>query len=453
MRKIIIAILVVTLLLAAMALSSCQDHVHSFEDKVVKPTCVTKGYTEHTCSDPSCNYTMRDTFTEIDPANHSGDLTEISVKEPDCEMGYTTFTCTACQATVYGKYTQPEHSFDAWEYVSEEVSCPNNAVMQRSCEDCGYTEEKLVAVDHVIENDIVVAPTYYNSGYTKHSCDCGKTFYIDSYVEPLSVSEYLIVEHCDGYFAAKGLKEGVEVSEVIIPYEVNGVEVTTIDLGAFQGETGITSIFIPSTVTLIRTNAFKGCDNLTLIDYDGNHAEWDAIDKALEWAGYGATKCVNVFVGTTLQKEHYILNSKVVAPTELTSGYTYHYCACESNTKNTDYVAPKGSDALKLELRGTGDEQYYAVVGFNASITKNVIIPEDYMGIPVEEIDYLAFLECDVIESVTISTGIKYIRSTAFYHCDNLKTVKFLGTEEQWNAVSKGHEWITNTEVTYEFAQ
>ena len=78
MRKIIIAILVVTLLLAAMALSSCQDHVHSFEDKVVKPTCVTKGYTEHTCS--KCGDTYND--SEITALGHIWDSSE----PPKCNI-------------------------------------------------------------------------------------------------------------------------------------------------------------------------------------------------------------------------------------------------------------------------------------------------------------------------------------------------------------------------------
>lgn len=62
-------------------------------------------------------------------------------------------------------------------------------------------------------------------------------------------------------FARKFIKEG----SVIIPEIYDGKPVTKIADGAFEGNTYLTSVTIPSTVTEIGENAFKGCTNLRKI--------------------------------------------------------------------------------------------------------------------------------------------------------------------------------------------
>ncbi len=53
-------------------------------------------------------------------------------------------------------------------------------------------------------------------------------------------------------------------TNVIIPSKVNGVEVKTVALMAFQG-TSIESVVVPDSVTLIEDYAFDRCDNLKSI--------------------------------------------------------------------------------------------------------------------------------------------------------------------------------------------
>ena len=62
-------------------------------------------------------------------------------------------------------------------------------------------------------------------------------------------------------FSRKFIKEG----SVIIPEIYDGKPVTKIADGAFEGNTYLTSVTIPSTVTEIGENAFKGCTNLRKI--------------------------------------------------------------------------------------------------------------------------------------------------------------------------------------------
>ena len=69
-----------------------------------------------------------------------------------------------------------------------------------------------------------------------------------------------------GYTVTSGkfFKEG----SVIIPEIYDGKPVTKIADGAFEGNTYLTSVTIPSTVTEIGENAFKGCTNLREIAFD-----------------------------------------------------------------------------------------------------------------------------------------------------------------------------------------
>jgi len=73
MKKILSALIVAVLLLSAILLVACvnkvpEGHVHAYTSNVVKPTCSTEGYTEHTCLD--CGDYYRDTITKVEPKNH-----------------------------------------------------------------------------------------------------------------------------------------------------------------------------------------------------------------------------------------------------------------------------------------------------------------------------------------------------------------------------------------------
>ena len=70
---------------------------------------------------------------------------------------------------------------------------------------------------------------------------------------------------------------------------------------------------------------------------------------------------------------------------------------------------------------------------------KNVIIPDG-----VTSIGGYAFYECISLTGVIISEGVTSIGSMAFYGCTGLTTINYTGTEEQWNAISKGSDWNKN---------
>ncbi len=73
---------------------------------------------------------------------------------------------------------------------------------------------------------------------------------------------------------------------------------------------------------------------------------------------------------------------------------------------------------------------------YNCSSLTSVTIPEG-----VTSIGNSAFLDCSGLTSITIPESVTSIGREAFYNCSSLKTINYTGTEEQWNAISKGTDW------------
>ena len=53
----------------------------------------------------------------------------------------------------------------------------------------------------------------------------------------------------------------------------------------------------------------------------------------------------------------------------------------------------------------------------------------------------------DSLTSITIPESVTSIGDFAFSGCSSLKTINYTGTEEQWNAISKGTSWKSGTAV------
>ena len=51
------------------------------------------------------------------------------------------------------------------------------------------------------------------------------------------------------------------------------------------------------------------------------------------------------------------------------------------------------------------------------------------------------------LQTITIPESVTSINGWAFDGCSKLKTINYTGTEEQWNAISKGTDWKFGTAV------
>ena len=55
---------------------------------------------------------------------------------------------------------------------------------------------------------------------------------------------------------------------------------------AFEYASGMLTLTIPSSVTLIKKEALIGCRSLRTINYSGTMAQWEAIEKGADWDKY-----------------------------------------------------------------------------------------------------------------------------------------------------------------------
>ena len=72
----------------------------------------------------------------------------------------------------------------------------------------------------------------------------------------------------------------------------------------------------------------------------------------------------------------------------------------------------------------------------------SITIPEG-----VTSIGERAFQNCYGLTSITIPDSVTSIGESAFYRCSSLATINYTGTEEQWNAISKGTDWNYGTSL------
>lgn len=72
----------------------------------------------------------------------------------------------------------------------------------------------------------------------------------------------------------------------------------------------------------------------------------------------------------------------------------------------------------------------------NCSSLKSITIPDG-----VTSIEDYAFYDCSKLTSVVIPNSVTKIGERVFNGCSSLKTINYTGTEEQWNAISKGYLW------------
>ena len=192
------------------------EHIHTYTDTVVDPTCTDKGYTTHVCTecmhsyvdeevealghdyihsvtDPTCTeagYTdymctrCGDTYTgdEVEPLGHDY---EVLTYEPTCtENGYTVFMCRKCYDSYEGNVTEAL-GHDFYEDVTA-PTCTSNGYTYFECTRCAYYkyDNEVPAIGHSYVHT-VTAPTCTSEGYTEHECEHCGDYDIDSFTDRL----------------------------------------------------------------------------------------------------------------------------------------------------------------------------------------------------------------------------------------------------------------------------
>ena len=223
----------------------------------------------------------------------------------------------------------------------------------------------------------------------------------------------------------------------------NGVtySVTSIEIGAFAGCRGLTSVSIPNSVISIGVAAFQGCSGLKKVvvpdiaawcgiafeDYESNplyYAKHLYSDETTEItnliipnsvtsvgcrAFHGCSGLTSVTIGNSVTSIGYSAFdsctglTSVTIPNSVTSIGEYAFEDCSSLTSVTigNSVTSIGSSAF---------ERCYSLTSVS-------------IGNSVTSIGYSAFRYCSGLTSITIPNSVTVIGAGAFYGCSDLTTV------------------------------
>ena len=189
------------------------------------------------------------------------------------------------------------------------------------------------------------------------------------------------------------------VTGIIIP---NGA--TTIGKNVFGNYPNLQTIVIPEGVTSIGQTAFSYCRSLTSI----------TIPEGVTSIGQSAFQNCSSLTSITI-------------PESVTSigNEAFYYCS-----KLTSITIPESVTSIGINAF------------CNCSRLTSITIPEG-----VTSIGSNAFYYCSKLTSVTIPESVTSIGNYAFSYCSSLKTINYTGTEEQWNAISKGTNWNYETSL------
>ena len=263
-------------------------------------------------------------------------------------------------------------------------------------------------------------------------------FYNCTLIKTLELPDSLISIGASAFYSCKGLTE-VKFGK--------GLEI--IESNAFSSCSSLTSLELPSSLKEICSRAFISCEKLSTVSFAGTVEEWNKIYR-----------------GTEINYE---------------SPFTFVICTNGKGTLKNQ--AP--SKGLSFILNQ--DQKSYSVSGIGQNREYEIIIPQEYNGLPVTavaddafsdayhltsiqlpesiliigenafcgcteltsiniptkvtSIGASAFADCVNLTEINLPTSITHIGSKSFFNCWLLEKISFLGTVYQWNKIYKGPDW------------
>ncbi len=234
--------------------------------------------------------------------------------------------------------------------------------------------------------------------------------------------------------------------------------VSTIESSTFYGCSSLTSIEIPSSVISIKGSAFAGCSTLSHIYiHEGVNEICDAafyrcnslitidLPSSITFIGnnvfYGCSSITTITIPTNVTN---IGSSVFVGCNSLENitveegNMVYHSegnCLIETTSKRL--IAGIHSSVIPTDgsIISIGTDAFY-----DCKKLTDIEIPNG-----VTSIGNSAFNNCSNLVSIIIPDDVTSIEYAAFYNCGNLIKIIFNGTIEQWNNITKGSRWNTNT--------
>lgn len=270
--------------------------------------------------------------------------------------------------------------------------------------------------------------------------------------------------------------------------------VTSIGRCAFGWMFGLKKLYIPSSVTVIGSDAFNNSLMVDNIYYAGTPSDWNNIridsgnyvlDSARMYYGVGdgaaekngdcgpqlrwslSDDGVLVISGTGRMDDYagggdgvspWYAYKSIIKKIIIENGVTSTgYCAFWECTKIMSVSLPDTLTSIgdysfalctslpQIEIPASVTDIGFSAFGACYALT-SIEVPAG-----IVEIKGQTFAECSGLKSITIPSGITGIGDTAFWKCPGLMDVYFGGTKEQWEAVRIGDENDSLRDATIHF--
>ncbi|MBD5585649.1 MAG: leucine-rich repeat domain-containing protein [Clostridia bacterium] len=206
-----------------------------------------------------------------------------------------------------------------------------------------------------------------------------------------------VVSTSDGVLKYRGTESELSVTgfidepeEVVIPESVDGIKVTGIARGAFNGCESLKSVKIPLTVTAISQGAFKNCPNLIIIEVAPDNPEY-----------LSAGNCIIVKETSTLE------------------------IACNGSYITEDFSVKKVASGAFEDLDGleelnfiNGLEEIEEDAFKNCIGLKKIALPET-----LEKLGGCAFLNCTSLTQIDLPQTLKAVEAGTFNGCTSLESL------------------------------
>ena len=429
-------------------------------------------------------YTTYSTQHKI-PGNESHNIENIPAKTPTCgEMGWDAYErCTNenCAYTTFVEIPALGHNFEGGEsflilypicsndgcgeiksegehtVLDATVSIQNSLEFVLSEDESYYiliSARMITTVRDVADEEFLIIPSSYNGLPVKaiaasafeSSGDC-KIIVIQRNMEIIDSKAFnslsgltaIVVQNNDTYVSmgdgsvAINLyrkDESVEGGYILVrcataaekytpvDNEGNPIKLTGIDEYAFANCANLTEIVIPSTVKYIGANAFKNASNLAKVTFEANGVLTsigayafastaiseitvpDSVTALGDYVFSGCTSLVNAAIGsgvTVLSK-------------------TFHECSALKNV------------VIGVNVTNIDNGTFYA-----CSSLETVTIPEGVVRIGVS-----AFAYCSSLKTIVLPKSVTVIENYAFMKCNAIEAVYYLGSAEEYAAISVG---------------
>ena len=433
------------------------------------------------CSGCGKYFADEDAATELSPSEvkipSQGHDYVYTVVEPTCsEQGYTVGECSVCGDIGEITYTpQLPHDFGEWETVTP-ASCENEGEQVRHCKTCGFVENQAIPPEHDYK-PFVIESTCVSQGYVEYVCmSCGYSYIAENSYMPEkghSYGEwiYIAVPSC------MDSGERVRYCSVCETVESQTLPATG---HSYSGEVHLPSCTEDGYTEYICSNCGDSYKDDIVGSLGHEYGEWVYIavpscQSSGERVRY-CSVCENV-ESEVLPATDHLYCENVYEPTCTEQGYTEYVCSCCGDSYRDGYVDSLGhdyevtsqsdeyivytcircgdsyempsepeepeepeepdepvTDCLTYKL--SSDYSFYIVTGIAEGVAEeNIVIPEEYEGLPVSAIGDGAFENNSFILSVVLGKNITSIGESAFRGCSSLASVNisvnvtYIGTE------------------------